>query len=245
MNAPQTNVRGAGRLLYKALQTSLVPANDLEYRDLLAHYRADPGFAHQVAEMAQGMELSILDVSERGLIVVPSSRESKFAMRLADIRTGLEPQQKAAVVLAHVAIAATFFPHTSGLEDDNYIPAPASVANFRESLHGLARRMETAAATGEELVDIPPEMEPGWRCITALMVSVPQASRASLSSVVGIIRLVLNSMRLGGLVRIDRDAEDDDNETYTPTQRMRVQLRGLALRRVFEMAQSVVANQEA
>jgi len=245
MNAPLANFRGASRLLYKALQTTLVPANDLEYRDLLAQYRADPGFAHQVSEMAHGMELVILDVSERGLIVVPASRDSKFAVRLADIRAGLDVQQKAALVLAHVAIAATFFPHTSGLEDDNYIPAPASVANFRESLHGLARRMETAAATGEELVDIPPELQPGWRCVTALMVSVPLASRASFSSVVGIIRQALNSMRLGGLVRIDRAAEDDDNETYTPTQRMRVQLRGLALRRVFEMAQSAVVSKEA
>lgn len=72
MNTASSNSRGAGRLLYKALQTTLAPANDLEYRDLLAQYRADPHFAQQVTEFAQGMELTILDVSERGLIVVPA-----------------------------------------------------------------------------------------------------------------------------------------------------------------------------
>lgn len=243
MNAPQTNFRGASRLLYKALQTTLVPANDLEYRDLLAQYRADPSFSHQVSEMALGMELSILDVSERGLIVVPASRESKFAVRLTDIRAGMDASQRAAMVLAHVAIAATFFPLTSGLEDDNYIPPPASVANFRESLHSLAKQL--AATEGDELPDIPPELAPGWRCITALMVNVPASTRAATNSVVGFIRLALNGMRQGGLVRIDFDAEDEDNKTYTPTQRMRAQLRGLALRRIFEIAQTAVAPKEA
>lgn len=243
MNATSSNYRSAGRLLYKALQTTLVPANDLEYRDLLAQYRADQLFAQQVSEFAQGLELAILDVSERGLIVVPASRDSKFAVRLTDIRSGLDIQQKAALVLAHVAIAATFFPTTDGLEDDNYIPPPGSVANFRDALHALAKQLETL--DGEQLADIPPELAPGWRCITALMVSVPSSQRATINSVVGFIRLVLKNMREAGLVRIDRDSGEDDTETYTPTQRMRVQLRELALRRLFDLAQTAVFNRNA
>ncbi|NMM12409.1 MAG: hypothetical protein HHJ17_02540 [Rhodoferax sp.] len=243
MNTTSPNYRGAGRLLYKALQTTLAPANDLEYRDLLAQFRADPLFAQQVSEFAQGMELAILDVSERGLIVVPTSRDSKFAVRLTDIRSGLDIQQKASLVLAHVAIAATFFPTTDGLEDDNYIPPPGSVANFRDSLHALAKQLE--ALDGEQLSDIPSELAPGWRCITALMVSVPSSQRATINSVVGFIRLALKNMREAGLVRIDRDSEEDDTETYTPTQRMRVQLRELALRRLFDLAQTAALNRNA
>lgn len=164
-------------------------------------------------------------------------------MRLADIRSGLDIQQKASLVLAHVAIAATFFPTTDGLEDDNYIPPPGSVANFRDSLHALAKQLE--ALEGEQLADIPPELAPGWRCITALMVNVPSSQRATVNSVVGFIRLALKNMREAGLVRLDRDSEEDDTETYTPTQRMRVQLRELALRRLFDLAQTAALNRNA
>lgn len=125
MSALQSSTKNAGRLLYKALHSTLVPINDTEYRELLARYRADPDFAESVQSLATGMELTVLDVSERGLVVVPASRESKFAVKMADIRSGLDAKQKAALLLAHVAISATFFPTTDGLDDDNFVPPPS------------------------------------------------------------------------------------------------------------------------
>ncbi len=53
----------------------------------------------------------------------------------------MTPDQKAALVLAHIAIAAAFFPTTDGLDDDNYSPPPASVATCRDTLYALARRL--------------------------------------------------------------------------------------------------------
>ena len=44
-------------------------------------------------------------------------------------------------------------------------------------------------------------------------------------------------MQANGLVRLDRDADDDASVTYTPTHRLRIQLRELALRRLFDLAQ--------
>jgi hypothetical protein len=46
-------------------------------------------------------------------------------------------------------------------------------------------------------------------------------------------------MLQNGLVRLDREADDDTAVMYTPTHRLRVQLRELALRRLYEMAQLV------
>lgn len=124
MNAEPT-VRNAARLTYKALHTMLSPINDAEYRELLALCRADSTFRQYVEDIAAGMELQILDLSEqRGLIVVPASKDSRFAVRITDIRSGMTPDQKAALVLAHIAIAAVFFPTTDGLVDDNYSPPP-------------------------------------------------------------------------------------------------------------------------
>lgn len=231
----QPTVRNAARLVYKALHTNLSPANDTLYRELLDLYRADTRFAADVREIAEGMELSILDFSDRGLIVVPTSRESRFAVRIADIRTNLKPDQKAGLVLAHIAIASVFFPTTDGLEDDNYIPPPASVAQFRDALHALSRRLKDA---GEDLQDVPLDLAPGWELVCSMPAAVPASQRATPNSVTGLIGMALTNMVSGGLAHLDRDSTDESLATYTPTHRLRVQLRELTLRRLFELAQT-------
>ncbi|WP_198030905.1 hypothetical protein [Cupriavidus sp. amp6] len=69
-----TTVRNAAKLVYKALHTNLSPANDAQYRELLDLYRADAKFATDVRDIAEGMELSVLDFSERGLVQHPVNR---------------------------------------------------------------------------------------------------------------------------------------------------------------------------
>ncbi|MES2069859.1 MAG: hypothetical protein V4488_05890 [Pseudomonadota bacterium] len=227
----------AARLVYKALHTSLVPANDSEYRELMAHYRADTQFAFEVQKVAVGFELTILDASERGLIVVPASRNSRFAIRMTDIRVNLEAAQKACLLLAHVAIAASFYPTTDGLDDDNYIAPPIMVSSFRDNLHALARRLKESSNLPS---DIPVELAPGWEAVCAMPLVLPGGQRSSPNSIVGIIKITLTNMLHHGLVRGDRKADDENSAAYTPTHRLRIQLRELALRRLFDIAQDVV-----
>lgn len=237
MTAPTSTARNAARLVYKAIQPALSPVNDPQYRELLDLFRAEPSFASIVEEVADGLELSVLDFSERGLVVVPASRESKFAMRIADLRANLKPDQKAGLVLAHVAVAAVFYPTTSGLEDDRFVPPPASLAQFRDTLLALARRLKEGAEEADLKV-VPVELGPGWELICSMPLLVPGAQRASPASVTGLIGLALLHMVAGGLVRVDREAADETQVTYTPTHRLQVQLRGLTLRRLFEIAQT-------
>lgn len=237
MTASTSTARNAARLVYKAIQPALSPVNDPHYRELLDLFRAEPSFAAMVEEVADGLELSVLDFSERGLVVVPASRESKFAMRIADLRANLKPDQKAGLVLAHVAIAAVFYPTTSGLEDDSFMPPPASLAQFRDTLLALARRLKDGAEEAD-LKDVPVELAPGWELVCSMPLMLPGAQRASPASVTGLIGLALLHMVAGGLVRVDREAADDTQVTYTPTHRLQVQLRELTLRRLFEIAQT-------
>lgn len=230
------DIKSAARLVYKALHTTLVAENDLEYRELLALYRADPEFVKTVEQIAEGLELKVLDFTERGLVVVPASKDSRFAFRLTDIRTGMPPEQKAALLLAHVAIASVFFPTTEGLEDESYIPRPASVAQFRDALYGLARRLKETEGTG---VEMPEKLASGWEYITSLPVAFPTAQRAGPGSVVGIVRWALSYMTQNGLVLLSRDT-GDDTTIYTPRHRLRVQLREIALRSLFVIAQRSV-----
>lgn len=227
------DIRSAARLVYKALHTTLVAENDIEYRELLALYRAVPEFSRMVEQIAEGLELKVSDFTERGLVVVPASRDSRFAFRLQDIRTGMPVEQKAALLLAHVAIASVFFPTTEGLEDEGYIPRPASVAQFRDALYGLARRLKETERASIEMTE---ELAPGWNYITSLPVAVPTAQRAAANSVVGFVRLALSYMTQNGLLLLNRDT-GDDTAIYTPRHRLRVQLRELALRQLFEIAQ--------
>lgn len=242
MTDVQYGVRHAARLVYKALHTGLVPANDQEYRELLGQYRANPAFATDVQDVATGLDLIVLDVSERGLVIVPSSRDSRFALRMTDIRVGMDAAQKATLLLAHISIAAVFFPTTDGLEDDNYTPPPFSVSNFRDTLYALARRLKESANLPP---DVPPELSPGWEAVAAMPLVLPAGQRASINSLVGIIKLALGHMQANGLVRLDRDADEDVSVMYTPTNRLRVQLRELALRRLFDIAQEAARSPAA
>lgn len=224
--------REATRLLYKALHLGLSPANDAEYRELLGKYRADGAFSEAVQEAAIGLELEILDVSERGLIVAPSSRESRFSLRLTDLRQHLSGKQKVALAMAHLAISAVFFPTTDRLEDDAKTPLPATVGRFRDTLLSLVSRLANESA--EELL-------PGWELLKRLPPVNPKAERASTNSVEGFVKLALKQMTEYGLVRLERESEDEAQALYTATHRLRVHLRELTLRRLFDLTRESVA----
>jgi hypothetical protein len=224
--------REATRLLYKALHLGLSPANDAEYRELLGKYRADGAFSEAVQEAAIGLELEILDVSERGLIVAPSSRESRFSLRLTDLRQHLSGEQKVALAMAHLAISAVFFPTTDRLEDDAKTPLPATVGRFRDTLLSLVSRLANESA--EELL-------PGWELLKRLPPVNPKAERASTNSVEGFVKLALKQMTEYGLVRLERESEDEAQALYTATHRLRVHLRELTLRRLFDLTRESVA----
>lgn len=230
--------REATRLLYKSLHLGLSPANDPEYRELLGKYRADGHFSSAVQESAAGLELVILDVSERGLIVAPASRDSRFSLRLSDLRQNLNGEQKIALLMAHLAISAVFFPTTDRLEEDSKTPLPATVSRFRDTLLSLVNRLaneETPPESAEELL-------PGWELLRRLPSVNPKAERASTNSVEGFVKLALKQMMEYGLVRLERDSEDEAQALYTATYRLRVHLRELTLPQLFELTRNSVAH---
>lgn len=238
-SSPSPTTQSAARLVYKALQPNLSPAADTEYRELLALYRADVAFQRLTQEITTGFELMVLDVTERAMIVAPSSSDSRFAFRLADLRQSLDEKDKAALVLAHVAIAAVFFPTTEFLDDEDYVPPPASVAQFRDALYSVARHLKEASSTMDGL---PGELRPGFDYIAGLAVMKPDERRAALTSIMGLVRLALRHMTANGLVRIERESDDETLASFTPTYRFRVQLHELTLRRLFDLSQRALVQ---
>jgi len=229
--------RDASRLVYKALQLSATTSNDAEYRELLAKYRADPMFSGAVQDVSIGMELSILDVSERGLIVAPASRESRFSLRLTDLRQQLNTEQRIALAMAHLSVAAIFFPTTDRLDDDARAPLPAAHARFRDTLLTLVTRLADAQPDSEDAQPAE-ELAPGWQLLKRLPAVNPKAERAAPSSVEGFVRIAVNRMVDYGLLRVFRAGEDEGQTLYTATHRLRIHLRELTLPRLFALTRN-------
>jgi hypothetical protein len=221
----------ASRLLYKALQINLSPANDAEYRELLARYRSNPVLKQVLAEVAEGMQLQVLDVSERGLIVAPTGKESRFSLRMSDLRKQpMSEEQKVATALCMLAISAVFYPTQELLDDESRFPIPARVPKFRDSLLVLAERMKEQDGDDNLVIE---EMRPGWGYILQIAPMQPERPN-SISSVDGLIRMVLRQMKESGLVTATRGEDDDDSRDFTPTHRLRINLRERTLPRLFD-----------
>lgn len=227
----------AARLLYRALNLSTTPANDVEYRELLARYRASPEMQKTLAEIADGMELMVLDVSERGLIIAPTGKESRFSIRLGDLRKNLSADQRVALVLSFLAICAVFFPTTALIEDDSRFPMPATVAMFRDTLISLTERMNTLESSDDYSRE---ELRPGWSYIHSLPPSIPQSERASPSSIEGLVRMALNYLSDYGLVNSVGSQNEGETLEFTATHRFRIQLRERTLPRLFDYVRSSV-----
>lgn len=221
----------ASRLLYKALQINLSPANDAEYRELLARYRSNPVLKQVLAEVAEGMQLQVLDVSERGLIVAPTGKESRFSLRMSDLRKQpMSEEQKVATALCMLAISAVFYPTQELLDDESRFPIPARAPKFRDSLLVLAERMKEQDGDDNLVIE---EMRPGWGYILQIAPMQPHRPN-SISSVDGLIRMVLRQMKESGLVTATRGDDDDDSRDFTPTHRLRINLRERTLPRLFD-----------
>lgn len=221
----------ASRLLYKALQINLSPANDAEYRELLARYRSNPVLKQVLAEVAEGMQLQVLDVSERGLIVAPTGKDSRFSLRMSDLRKQpMSEEQKVATALCMLAISAVFYPTQELLDDESRFPIPARVPKFRDSLLVLAERMKEQDGDDNLVIE---EMRPGWGYILQIAPMQPERPN-SISSVDGLIRMVLRQMKESGLVTATRGDDDDDSRDFTPTHRLRINLRERTLPRLFD-----------
>lgn len=220
----------AAALLYKAMGFTANPSSDADYRHLLARFRGDRVFAEVVNGVAAGMELVILDVSERGLVIAPTGKSSRFSLRLSDLRRSMSESEKVAMVLIHLAIAAVFYPTTDHIEDEGRSPFPSSLVEVRDKVLGIANSLRLSAEGDSYAAE---QLRPGWSLILDLPVFIPGAERASMKSVDGIVRVCLIRLSDYGLVRKEGKEDIGDKTIFTPTHQLRVQLRELTLPNLF------------
>lgn len=229
----------AAKLVYKGLQPKLVPAVDTEYRALINLYEARAPFRRMVEDVALGLDLEVLEVSPDGAFFVPASSESRFAQRLIDIRAvGLSPVDKAQMVLVHTAIAAMFFPDADNLNDDAFNPVPVSESATLTSLKNLCLYYQRLSDRGA--VNLPKELEPGWKGLIDMPETRPEAGRRSRTALDGLIASCFRTLQEAGFVRLD---SEDPSPRYTATRRFAAHLRGRTVSALFGIARAARAHE--
>lgn len=213
--------RNAARLIAKGLQVRAVPANDKEYRDLLALYEGQSPFRDLVQDIALGLSLSVLSATARGLILMPADGDSRFAFRLGDMRLGMTMEEKALVVLIHTAIAAQFYPTGESLDDEMYNAPPVTERQTLSVLKTICQHL--AANSAAETQGLPKELEPGWQSVLLKPEARPDQQRRTVSTLEGLVSIVFRRLQDAGLVRCEED--DGLNSRYTANWRLTVQLR--------------------
>jgi hypothetical protein len=207
----------------------LLPARDELYRDLVARFRADDEFAALVAAVANGLDLVVLEVSDRTGIVVASTEESVFAVTMTEYAKRTGGTEKAAErvlhALAHLGVAALAYPRPADLADDGYI-GRVSVEGVDGFVREAAARLSQQASEVGENADPPverPDLETAWRVYTRrARTGATDDGRRLPASTLGIASRAMRFLADQGLLVKTDDAHGG---TYRTTPRYQVQVR--------------------
>jgi hypothetical protein len=218
----------AARLIGYGLRPKLVPARDDMYRELVLRARTDDEFAAAVQAVAAGFDLVVLEISDRSGIVVGSTEESVFAVRMTDYsrRTGGEGKASERVLhaLAHLGAATLAFPRPADLANETYL-GRITVDGVEAFVREAASRLAEAAAEADaaDVATDQPGLEAAWRVYTRrARTGSTGDGRKLASSTTGIVSKALMFLADQGLlVRTG----DERRGTFRTTPRYRTQVR--------------------
>lgn len=236
MTATPDPVWHAGRLIQWALRPLARPAQEADYRELVERYFDDGAFRATVRELADGLGLHVLDVSEHGVVLAPQD-DSIFALKPADFRAASSKvDDRLLDGLAQIAIAATVFPRAGDLDEDpDIVRAPVTVDEVEAQLRRLcehlseeARRAPDPHADDERLGLIE-----AWRVyMQRLDTMETRDSRKAMRATRRIIEYSLDRLReFGCFTQVHQDAE----AAWQPTRRYQVMVQQLAGTALFQL----------
>ncbi len=222
------SVTHAARLIAFALRPKVKPARDETYAELVRRYRTDDTFAELVRCVTLGLDLVVLDVHEQHGMVVASTDESVFTIRMTDYarRTNGEGKASERVLhaLAHLGAATLAYPRPADLSNPAYV-GRVTVHGVEAFIREAARRLrESALERGEDIDPSPdtPSLEAAWSVYIRRAANPGSGDgRRVASSTVGMVSKALTFLSDQGLLNRSSDL---DGGTYATTSRYRVQV---------------------
>lgn len=141
----------AGRLIQWGLRLNSIPFNEPEYMELVDRFIDRQTFRAMVRDVAKGMGLAVVDVSDRG-IFLGTSEESVFAMKPSEFRSSTSGEDRLLDGLIQIAIASAVYPRQRDLDEDSYeSKPPITVSEVDQMLRELSelaknRQVKTTSA---------------------------------------------------------------------------------------------------
>lgn len=221
-------VADAAHLVAFALRPKQRPARAEGYAELVARFRDDDEFAELVKAVCLGLDLVVLDADDRHGLVVASTEESVFAVRMTDYARRTAGEGKAAErvlhALAHLGAATLAYPRPADLANPAWV-GRITVNGVEAFVREAARRLGEATAEAGEDHDPPadaPNLEAAWR-VYQRRAATPGSGdgRRVSSSTVGMVSKALKFLAEQGMLT---HRDDDEGGTYVTTSRYRVQV---------------------
>lgn len=241
MTGTRDPVWHASRLVQWGLRPLVKPVQEAEYRELVERYFDDGAFRTIVRELADGLGLHVLDVSEHGVVLAPQD-ESIFALKPSDFRAGSSKvDDRLLDGLAQIAIAATVFPRARDLDEDpDIVRAPVTVGEVEAQLRQLCERL-SEEARGDPDPNADDEhrgLIEAWRVYLQRLDTIEtRDSRRAMRATRRIIEYSLDRLREFGCFTQVRQGSET---AWQPTRRYQVMVQQLAGTAVFQLVREAL-----
>ncbi|HCF62349.1 MAG TPA: hypothetical protein DFS52_30700 [Myxococcales bacterium] len=241
MTTARDPVWHASRLVQWGLRPLARPAQEAEYRELVERYFDDGVLRNTVRELADGLGLHVLDVSEHGVVLAPME-DSIFALKPADFRPGSSKvDDRLLDGLAQVAIAATVFPRARDLDEDpDIVRSPVTVDEVETQLRQLCERLseEARGAPDPSADDERRGLTEAWRVYMQRLDSMEtRDSRKAMRATRRIIEYALDRLREFGCFTQVRQGSE---VAWQPTRRYQVIVQQLAGTALFQLVRDAL-----
>jgi hypothetical protein len=153
-----------GRLIAFGLDPRLSPGRNSDYHELVARYRTDADFREQVAAVAKGQGLDVLDCSPvYGLVLAATGPESPYYMQLDDY-AAMSPEERHLNAFVFLAIATACFPTAESLDAEDGPLPQITVSQIIRLMNRMAERIRERSSGDDPPVG-EPQLEPLYRLV--------------------------------------------------------------------------------
>lgn len=231
----------AGRLIQWGLRPLARPAQEAEYRELVERYYDDGSFRTTVRELADGLGLYLLDVSEHGVVLAPQE-DSVFQLKPADFRpSSSKVDDRLLDGLAQVAIAATIFPRARDLDEDaDIVRPPVTMDEVEGQLRHICEQLaeEARGKPDPDAADESRGLAEAWRMyLRRLEIVETRDSRKAMRATRRVIEYSLERLReLGCFTQVRQGGE----QAWQPTRRYQVLVQQLAATSIFQLVRDAL-----
>jgi hypothetical protein len=192
------DVVDAARLMAFAAQPKVYAGQQSVYAELLHRYRTEDEFRRTFEALITGLDLHVLDVTNRSLII-GAGLDSPFAFKLSEYHKSDRLDQRVLRGLILLGIAVFCYPTARSLEESSLPPVTAREVD--DFLRAACSQLQKSAPPATD-AEAEPGLELAWQLyLRQAPVKAADRKRRGRSATIDLIEQTLDDMVEWGLVR--------------------------------------------